>query len=184
MADERHVTPVTNKASIVDESETKGLIGWAVDTYVKPKAMDILRDMLGGMMDMVSDAFLGAIDKKFYGEDGYYPRRTSSGHTNYNKMYDKPVNRPKIQNTANRSVNDFKYIAVEDRQTADRIVQELRESIDIYDKVPVATLYELVNETPSASDWNYGWVDVNDIHYRRRGRDFVFDMPKPIPIKN
>lgn len=175
--DDKKNVPVTNKASLAEKSLGDSLVNWAVNEYVIPKVKDMCHDLVAGVCDMLSSAFLGAVDKTFYGED-YRPNNGTN--RNYSSYYKSSAPTSTPVNTSN-SVYD-RFVQVEDRMEADKIRAGMIELIDNYTKARVGDLLELAGMPTRTIDWDYGWTSSNVINYTKRGRYYVFNLPRPIKL--
>lgn len=83
-----------------------------------------------------------------------------------------------------RAQHNFDEIVLDNRGEADRVVEMLHEIHDQYQMVSVADLYALVGISAAYTDQNWGWTDLSGTRVMPiRGRQFVIDLPRPIPIK-
>lgn len=183
------------KATTKDQSIFAGLGKYALETYIVPKTKDVLHDAFAGFLSMANDALQGSLNKAFYGEDK--PRnRTNNGSTNYTSYYTKPQSGTQTygankQSVGQRSSTEVKMIWVDDEESANEIVNGLKDLINQYGKAKVADLYELLDPPPKIvfTDYEYGWTDGSQITYRKeytgenRNKYFI-DLPKPINVKD
>lgn len=81
---------------------------------------------------------------------------------------------------------------IPDKDEAQYVMTMMFEFLDQYQKVHVADYYQLINETPSQTDWNWGWTSLNgiDMHQVRyydetdnkMKNGWVIDLPKVEPL--
>lgn len=101
---------------------------------------------------------------------------------------------PIISDSGSRSSVNLQYVVIETNNPSDRldasdidgrkkaeyIKNELVKKIRLYGKVRVSDLYDLSGKIkPVVTDYNFGWTNVNDIHYTRNSDGWFFNMPNP-----
>ena len=189
------------KASVEDRSLIKDLGKAAMNEVVIPKSREAMRNMSDDLFQMFIDFLRRIRDGVLYPDGNIPTRRNSSGSgvytstTNYTS-YSRPIGnyQPQQRNyrdtIGQRPGNEVKKIWVESEEKARQIIGALREDIDNYGKVKVASLYEMIGERTTMADYHYGWVDANSIGYyydtSRRGDEFKWyiDLPRPVDLVN
>ena len=165
----------------------------------------ILSEMIvPGIRDGVFDIILGIIDYWRGGVGGYSRRSSrnnvgpgSRNHTDYNRAssggsrfaqnYDSRPSGPIS------SYDDIFLADGEDRQgrfisgvcKAEMVIAQLKEDADQYG---VARLSEMLqycglSSSPNGSDYNYGWVNLDQAGYRRIRGGAILILPKALPIE-
>lgn len=188
------------KASTQERSLVKDLSKGVMEEVIVPQSKEAMRNVSTSIVDMFANALRTCIDRILY-PDGNVPYKKSSsgngvytGVTNYTS-FSRPIGNYQPQQKGRdmigqRPGNEVKQIWVESEDHAKQIVGALREDIDNYGKVKVATLYEMIGERTTMADFKYGWTDSNSIGYYydndRRGTEFrwYIDLPKPVDIIN
>lgn len=191
-------------AQVEDRSLMKDLVKGAYNTVIVPQTKTVVRDMSSGIITMFADALRNLVDGWLY-PDGSVPNRSSSqssigtytGTTNYSS-FSRPINSNNTQQASflsqtqlgQRPGNEVKYIWVESEEKADKLIKQLKEDIDNYGKVKVATLYEIVGINTTMADFWYGWTDSSSLRYfydSSRGpleNKWFIDLPRPIDIRS
>lgn len=139
--------------------------------------------MLPALKDMLSSAIQTASDMFIYGESR--GRRSSSSapttRINYNKMY----SNDRIEARRASDAYSIDILEFEERGDADRVLDALREEIDLYGRVSVFKYYDLCGKTCPYTYKNYGWNDLDFVSVQRqRDGSFIIDLPRVQQIKS
>ena len=134
----------------------------------------------------ISEMFKGAIDIFLYGKTSANKPSGPAGNISYNRMYKPQVNSYMNQNTMphqNRSTYSYNNIVLPNRADAELVLDSMFEILDQYGMVRVADLYDLVGETGSYTDNNYGWTNLSEAHVARLNEGgYWIKLPRAIPI--
>jgi hypothetical protein len=142
--------------------------------------------------DMFSDAVSQGFDRMLWGEGARGSRRGArsiseprGGHVSYNRMAQNTRRedpRTPMSRQA-RTNHDFDEILLATRIEADTVLERMFDLINQYQVVSVHDLYELVGQTPSFTDAQWGWDELLGARVVRDGGGYLLDLPKPKPIK-
>lgn len=167
----------------------------AIDNYIVPRTMATLHDTFSGMVNALSDGAQASIDNSFkkIGWNGII-KPTSSGGTNYNKIYTTTTSANGTiisNNTANRSSTSVQEIYLDTPQAASDLVAKLQGLIAQYKKAKVSDLYGLLDPpiTSNFNDFYYGWTDPSAIGYKRvsfgpYAGKYQLVLPTPKDVRN
>ena len=192
-------------ASTEDRSLVRDLAKGAMQEVIIPKSRDAMRNMSDDIFSMFLEALRSLRDGFLY-PDGNVPNKkplngtgvyTYDGQTNYTSFSTpistyQPSNQRGRDPIGQRPGNEVKYIWVESEEKARQITEALKNDIQTYGFVKVASLYEMIRVRTSMADFKYGWTknQVNGINYyydnSRRPEEFKWfiDLPKPVDIIN
>lgn len=164
------------------DSVLKDIGKQALDDIVVPKTKESVNNMASDILYMVADTLVQIVGRIIYGKDAVIPTRNSGGREQYSNI---TRTKPQPQTTMNTGPSDnLLYVCVDSYQKAEEIKRELIESITKYGQVRVADLYEKSGKIrPAFTDYNYGWRNVNDVHFVRDRNGYWFNMPKPVQIQ-
>lgn len=202
--------PKTNvhvKADTKERSLIRELGKDALEEVILPKSTDAIRNMSDDIFTMLLEVVRNIRDGILY-PDGNVPNRKPLGHsgtygssyngvTNY-ASFSRPINTYQSNTQKGRDLigqrpgNEVDFIWVWSREDAMKIVGSLKETIDNYDKVKVAFLYEMIQRRTTMSDFIFGWTrdHLDSITYyedtsRRMDEPRWFiDLPRPVDIRN
>jgi hypothetical protein len=135
----------------------------------------------------ISDAGREALDRLLYGNDAG-PRRSSGsggGRTNYGGMAkssrrDEPA---RALSQRARASHDFSEIILAERPDAEKVLDDLRASVDQYGSCTVSDLYSLVGITGAFTDDLWGWYDLRDARIRRVRNGYLLELPRTESIE-
>lgn len=188
------------KASTQETNIMKELGKGVMEEVIVPKSKETMRNMSDDIFTMIVEVLKKLRDGILY-PDGNVPyKKTSSsgsgvytGVTNYTS-FSTPISNYQPQRgrdtIGQRPGNQVKQIWVESEDHAKQIINTLREDIDNYGAVKVATLYEMIGERTTMADFRFGWTNVNSIGYyydSSRGANeykWYLDLSKPVDITN
>ena len=164
------------------ESVLRDISKQAVQDIIVPKTKESVNNMASDIIYMISDTLVQIIGRIIFGRDANIPSRSGGGRDKYSNI---SRNKPQPQpNIATRSSDDLQYVVVDSYQKAEEIKKELIDSISRYGQVRVADLYEKSGKVKVAfTDYDYGWTNVNDVHFVRDRNGYWFNMPKPIQLR-
>lgn len=139
--------------------------------------------------DMVVDAGQQALERTFYGESrGGRGRIGRTGHTNYRNIstskavaYRHEEPRAVLSRRA-RVTHDFDELILPSRREADDTIAQMFETLERYNQVTVADLYDITNVESSYTDRKYGWVDLSTADIKRVRDGYLLDLPRPEPL--
>lgn len=162
-------------------SVIKDISKQAWDDIIVPKTLESTNNMATDIVYMIADAFVQIIGR-FIFRDKYVPTQRSGGGRDRYSNISRNKSQPQ-QNVATRSSDDLQYVCVDSYQKAEEIKRDLIDSITRYGHVRVADLYEKSGKVKTAfPDYNYGWTDINDVHFVRDRNGYWFNMPKPVQL--
>lgn len=185
-------------ASTQDRSLIKEFGKGVMEEVIIPRSKESMRNMSTSIVDMFAEAMRNFIDKVLY-PDGNVPYKKTNpqnggvytGITNYTS-FSRPIGnyqpQKPVETISQRPGNEVKYVWVWTEDDAKKLTGALKEDIENYGYVKVATLYEILKEKTTMADFTYGWTDVNTIRYyydsNRRADEpkWFIDLPKPEKI--
>lgn len=190
---------VVSSKSIV--STKKSLGKKFADTFITEDLHDIadyaIKDIA---IPGIKNAILSMIKIAFFGDYSDPIGHSNSGKTDYAGRYSygsrrrslsesdrnadsriRSENRDSRYNDCYRSVDkvDPRNIVLNNRQDADRVVDELNIRIKRNGMATVADLLDLIGIPGKYTDNNYGWVDERDIRVRRISSGWLIDVSEP-----
>lgn len=136
---------------------------------------------------MLQDVVSEGIQRLLFGDSrrrNVSNSRSTASYTSYNRYYDRePRQReePRMSQRA-RANHDFDEIILEDRMTADAVLDSISELVDRYDSATVADLYDLVGFNSSPADIKWGWTSMAGMSVLRDRSGYILNLPKPVPL--
>ena len=129
--------------------------------------------------NMLSDTINNGVDMLLFGQTkGSRTRRSgNSSYVSYHDRY-RSSNRRTLSNRS-RARHDFSDIIIDNRGDAEMVLSILVENLDRYEVVSVGDLYELVDITPTTTDYDYGWYDLRRAEVRRVRDGYILVLPRP-----
>lgn len=146
--------------------------------------------------DMIMDATVGGLERKFYPDGPPAGRRgsragrgNSRSHVAYSRITGDPRGRagradePRGLSRRARATHDFDDIILPSRVEADVVVERMFDILDQYEQVTVADLYDLCDITSEPTDNSYGWEDLRGTRVVSVGGGFLIDLPRTEPLR-
>lgn len=183
--------PQPQKPKVNDRSIAKEIGKYAYEEVIKPKSIEVMRDLFTGVIGMFSDAATKSIDKALYPNGGAPDKRANRApgqRTNYRVYSTSSYDRRPV---LNRSSRDVECVWVATKEEAVSLIGKLQEEIDNYGKAKVSTLYENWKDengncyvVPTYADQRFGWTSKHHLGYSRDGSGYSLDLPRPENIEN
>ena len=167
-----------------DISNVKGSI---VEDYIMPRAEKLGKDAVRKGKEFILDSITGAVSIILFGtakdrKSGYYNGQKVN-YYNYSSSYSERDDRR--EDRRYEPANRVKRISIPSYGEAEKVLEELNSYIARYKVASVGDFYQLVNISPTKSDFSYGWFDLvgADIIYNRFTEGYVIEFPKPQPLE-
>ena len=177
---------VTGVAKVKKKSEVSKL----KDIFISEDASNvksyIIMDVLvPAIKKAIADIVTNGIDMILYGETGHSKRSSSSSKISYRSYYDRRDDDRRYDRGRSLVKQGYDYddVIIETRGEADAVISRMDEIIDMYGRVSVADLYDLVGITGNYTDNNYGWTNLASAEPIRVRDGYVIKLPKAMPIK-
>ena len=177
---------VTGVAKVKKKSEVSKL----KDIFISEDASNvksyIIMDVLvPAIKKAIADIVTNGIDMILYGETGHSKRSSSSSKISYRSYYDRRDDDRRYDRDRSLVKQGYDYddVIIETRGEADAVISRMDEIIDMYGRVSVADLYDLVGITGNYTDNNYGWTNLASAEPIRVRDGYVIKLPKAMPIK-
>ena len=119
------------------------------------------------------------IDMFLYGSSRR-DRTTSVNRVSYRQYYDEPRIR---DNVPTRHGYSYDNIVLEDRGEAERVISQMNDLIETYERVSVADLYDLVGLSSNYTDNDYGWTNIRNAEAVRVRDGYELRLPRVLPLK-
>jgi hypothetical protein len=162
-------------ASTFNEGEAGSeVVSYIMHDVVIPAAKATFADLVEGAIEMLL----------FGGERNSRVRRHGGrSYVSYSDMYNKNTGRRDTSRRGGdlraRNRHDFSSIVLSSRQEAELVLTELATTIEEYDVVSVADLYDIVGIDAEFTDAKYGWVEFDGMSTKRVREGWVLDLPRP-----
>ena len=177
---------VTGVAKVKKKSEVSKL----KDIFISEDASNvksyIIMDVLvPAIKKAIADIVTNGIDMILYGETGHSKRSSNSSKISYRSYYDRRDDDRRYDRDRSLVKQGYDYddVVIETRGEADAVISRMEEIIDMYGRVSVADLYDLVGITGNYTDNNYGWTNLASAEPIRVRDGYVIKLPKAMPIK-
>lgn len=156
----------------------------AKNDIVIPKTKELMNSTFSDVVYMIADYCTNVFARLVFGKDAVTSRGRGNNGTNYSSISRRQAQQTVQQNIGVRVSTHLQYVVVDSEEKARQIQSDLVSAIQRYGKVCVADLYEKSEKiVPVFTDYYYGWVNPNDIHFIRNSDGYFFNMPEPIKIK-
>lgn len=141
----------------------------------------VLNDiLLPAIKNTVADTITNGVRMALFGETG--TRKTGNGtRISYNSYSSR--DNSSAQRTRNRSVYDYGDIILATKGEAEHVLDGLLDLLNSYNIVSVADLYQLVDIQPNATDFDYGWTNLDSADTARVSEGYIVRLPKAQPLR-
>ena len=79
--------------------------------------------------------------------------------------------------------HNFDGIMLETHADAVDVLESLIARVERYGSASVADFYDYLGVTGGFTDQKYGWTNLSNADIRQTRKGFVFDLPKPQPLR-
>lgn len=147
----------------------------------------ILMDIL---IPTAKKAIMGAVDVLLNGKNGSSyssnGRISTASKVSYRKFYDdRRDDRSSYSDSRSRARFDYDDIGFETRREAEEVRDRMMESIERYNYVSVADMYDMADLTAPFTSNKYGWTKVTDVARAdivKVDGDYVIKLPRVEPL--
>jgi len=159
----------------------KRLCEYALNDVLKPAFKKTLFDIIDGSARMT--LMDGQQPKSGY--NTYNNNRSIQSVNSYDSIWSK-TNQTSISSGSSYA-NGYYVYGIPDRNSVDKLVAAICQTIDRYGDITASQVYELTHERtappPPYTDNNYGWSTINGYSFHWNGDGFVLILPPPQPIR-
>ncbi len=177
---------VSNPAKIKKKSGMSKFASIFLPEDVSDVKSYIVMDIL---IPTAKKAILGAVDVLLNGRNGSsYDRGriSTASKVSYRKYYDdRRDDRSSYSDSRSRARFDYDDIGFETRREAEEVRDRMMESIERYNYVSVADMYDMADLTAPFTSNKYGWSKVTDIARAdivKVDGDYVIKLPRVEPL--
>lgn len=150
-----------------DVSNVKSYIIWDV---LIPAAKNTILDII---IDSANMFFGGSKNRK---SNGNYDKVSYRSYYGSNEKSRPAERKPAIMRY---SMLD---ITLDNRGEAEKVIRQLRDSLEEYGEVSVGDLYDFCGIDGDYTDYKYGWVNLESARAVRTRDGYFLDLPKIIPL--
>lgn len=123
------------------------------------------------------------IEMIFLGSDKTERRRTSLGdRVSYRRYYDDRNSIRYEDPVSSSNKFDYRDIVLKKRVDAERVILEMKGILKGYGIVRIGDLYDLVDENPPHTAFDYGWTDLSRAAVKPVRDGYMIVLPKAMPI--
>lgn len=140
------------------------------------------------IIPFIKNSIINAMEMMFFGTTSKRGRTTDASHTPYYSYSSSQstygANRVDTR-LAPRS-NRFDYVDYEFDTLDDVmiVIEELSALIREYGYARVADCHQSIGISGNYTDGKWGWTDVRDLRWARRGSRYILNFAPPIPLDN
>ena len=144
----------------------------------------ILMDVLvPAVKKALLDVITNGADMILYGGNGRGSKRSTADRISYTRYSDKSRDRDRDYTAARaRSGYDYDDVILESRGEAERVLSQMNDLIETYERASIADLYDLVGLDAPYTHNKYGWTNLRNAEPVRVRDGYMLKMPKALPI--
>lgn len=166
--------------------EGQGVMDYILYDIVVPAVKNMLLDSIADGAEM---ALFGEVRSR---------RRRSNGGGGSRYQYDKVSYRNDRDDRYSRSrrdrfddrqdarpranIRDYEDIVFGSKADAEEVISGMIDTIEMYDQVTIADLYDMAGVTPEYTYGNYGWTNLSTATVVRNRDGYVLNLPRPIAL--
>lgn len=150
----------------------------------------ILNVLIPSAQKMLYEAFTGGAARMIWHDPiaGGFPQgrpQQPTSFTNYATRFTVSgtgQSAPEVVSPQARATHNFNDVILEDRLSADRVLNGMFDLLNEYESVSVADFYSLLGVTAQYTDQAYGWTDLRGSDIRLVPQGYMLILPKPKPL--
>lgn len=195
-AEEKKDIPAEKPKSVVKKPAKKkkrSFLAKATDEIVEDTAPSVWNYILHDIIiptvkDLMYDTVAGGIERILYGSETSTrsrsrKRKNGGTYIPYNSLVDgRKRSREDDERYRKRARFRSEDYALEYREDAEAVLNELYDRIEAYDSVSVADFLDLMEITSDYTDQNYGWTNLSGVGISRTRDGYVIKLPSPRSI--
>lgn len=189
----KNIQPVGVNVQVKKESEARKLAkNFISEDYRNVKSHVFDEVVVPGIKRLVSDVIKNAIDWLLYGVAKGPTSAIGNGirGLEYNRIYNSAISNrggytqqsTQLNNTRS-GIRDLDVISFDSRSDAELVLIRLQEVADTYELVSVADFYDIIGQTHSFTDNNWGWADLSNAKVVLINGRWVIKFPPIKPLK-
>lgn len=168
---------VSGKVTVTKKSGIERLFSGFIAEDLSTVAQWVLLEKIRpGIKDLVYNSANEFLRRVFYPSGGGRTTRDEPSY-NYSRCY-----RPQA-NHSRTSSYDFGNIVFKAQYDADNLLRSMQDYIREYGMISVGNLYDMIDETCNATDWNYGWTNLRTAHVVRVNNGWTIEFPPTMRIE-
>lgn len=176
---------VTGK--VVRKNEIRKLTDVFISEDVHNVKSYILMDVLvPAIKDAIEDIVTNGIRMMLRGDTAARKSSHGAAKVSYRDYYDGDRFERRRSSTSDHTPVRHSYddIVLQSRGDAERVLEQMRDIIEMYQVVSVADFFELVDleKESKFTDNKYGWTNIRNADVVRVRHGYVIKLPKPVPI--
>lgn len=184
--EEKRVKKVVSGKATTKKNEARRFTGLFVSEDAANVKSYVLMDVLvPAIKKAISDIVTDGIDMILYGESKGGRRSRSSSNVSYRSYYDDRDRDRRDRDRDGRGGSgrfDYDDIVFDTRGDAERVKEEMMDTIDRYGMVTVADMYDMADLTVPHTANRYGWFNIRTAEVVRVRNGYVLKLPKAMPI--
>lgn len=184
------IKPAITKDRLVRDKKTFGqkLKGMFIQDDLADIKKWVIEDVIApGIKGLILDTISMAFFHETYTRGRGIFNRTSGGNVPYHTMSYKPSGGSTNSSSSSRQNNnryidddrdriDYRNVVLTYKDDAEKVVKLMYEAIEEYGRVSIGDLYQIIDLSPKANDFNWGWTDQRDIGIKRVSDGFLIDV--------
>lgn len=200
MSEEEQTTPPEVHPEVIESDRPKPKVrrktfmDVLIDRAAQGSSDLIKNNIIPGIQLMLADTFHNAVDMIFVTRST--GRRPSSSVNNnlqrpgvarqtrvsYSEQSNQNAIAKRSISDRARAQHDFSEIIFESRPEANGVLDDMRNYLEQYERVPVDQLYSFMGVDPTFRDSAWGWTNLDGSFVKHVRNGFVLELPAPEPL--
>lgn len=181
---EKRAKKVVTGDVVIKKNEGRKIANMFISEDIRTVKTYVIEEVIVPMIrNGIVEAGKTFIEMMFLGSDRSEKRRTSlSDRVSYRRYYDDRNSLRYDEPVSTSDKFDYRDIVLKNRVDAERVILDMKGILKEYKIVRVGDLYDLVDETPPHTAFDYGWTDLSRAAIKPVRNGYMIILPKAMPI--
>lgn len=182
--EEKKKVIVTKGVKEIKESEFKKFFKKFFAEDIKDIGPRLFEDVvIPGIKKLIVDSVQNGIAWIFGTSKSSAASKSRLGNVSYSEYYINSQNRTQESQVQRReSIFTVSMQEISDRAEAEEVLEELRNSINLYGSVKVSDYYDMLGKRWTYTDERYGWRDLSEVTIKPTVDGYILTLPPAIPL--
>lgn len=181
---EKRAKKVVTGDVVIKKNEGRKIANMFISEDIRTVKTYVIEEVIVPMIrNGIVEAGKTFIEMMFLGSDRSEKRRTSLGdRVSYRRYYDDRNSLRYDEPVSTSDKFDYRDIVLKNRVDAERVILDMKGILKEYKIVRVGDLYDLVDEAPPHTAFDYGWTDLSRAAIKPVRNGYMIILPKAMPI--
>ena len=160
---------VTKLADIIMAEDIHNVLDYVKNDIIIPTVKKTLYEIIKNGSDML-----------IFGRSGQRRDDIPGTRVQYTRYYNDERDRDRRMSNRSRSYEDYE---ISNSRDAEEVLKRMKEMINQYGSVSVGEYYDLLGIVGDFTDFDYGWMNLNNAYVARTRDGYTIKLPRAVSLK-